>query len=173
MIMRMNMKLPNIGTTVAYHPELARFLGSIKAAIFIDQLTYWSGKQKDKDGWIYKTTADFGKETALSRHELVAVRELLKGKGYLKEKLKQIPPKVHYLLEWHRIVEDWKFYRAKLPDSSKTIREKMEKGYAEARQNITESTHKNTSDNTDTRSFYLSADGPKSIADILKNRGSL
>lgn len=146
--MKMSINLPNIGTSVAYHPEFTRFLGSCKASIFLAQLIYWEGKQKDPNGWMYKTRQELQRETALTRHEQDAARKILKEKGYIQEKLKQIPPKVHFKICWDKLRQDWKNYRINLPDNSKTNRERMEQARDAARQHITESTSENTHKNT-------------------------
>jgi hypothetical protein len=36
-----------LGRTIAYHPEVARMLGNIKAALFLQQLMWWTPKGKD------------------------------------------------------------------------------------------------------------------------------
>ena len=70
---------------VAYHPMLAKRLGSVKAALFLSQLLYWHGKGRHGD-WTWKTFADFYDETGLSRKEQDTARALLRKKGLLDEK---------------------------------------------------------------------------------------
>ncbi len=39
---------------IAYHPQLARAFGSPNVAIFLGQLLYWTGREADPEGWIWK-----------------------------------------------------------------------------------------------------------------------
>lgn len=50
--------------------------GDHKAAILLSQILYWSDKTKDKDGWFYKSYADWQLETGLSETQ---VRRIVNG----------------------------------------------------------------------------------------------
>ncbi len=104
------MKLKNfliqLGQPVAYYPKLAKFLGSVKAAVFICQLGYWEGKQRDDDG-IYKTMVEFQVETGLSRREQDTARKTLRDLGYLFETKKGMPARIYYCINWDKINDDW------------------------------------------------------------------
>lgn len=90
---------------VAYHPDIARIVGSVKAAIFLCQLLYWTGKGKRADGFIWKTQAEMETETALTRSEQETARKKLKRLGILEEKLHGIPAKLHYRINAARLLE--------------------------------------------------------------------
>lgn len=85
---------------VAYHPILAKVVGSVTAALFLSQLAYWSDKGFDKDGWIYKTEAEMEDETGLSRKEQETARKALVWCGVLKEERRGIPARMWYLIDW-------------------------------------------------------------------------
>jgi len=53
--MKVTSVIASIGQPITYYPALAKALESIPAAIFLAQLIYWTGKQADEGGWIYKT----------------------------------------------------------------------------------------------------------------------
>lgn len=105
--MKMKDALQGAGLPVAYFPRLAEFLGSVKAAIFMCQLIYWEGKQRDPNGWIYKTREEMTEETGMSRSEQETARASLREKGYLSEKKAGIPCKVHYKINWKKFEEEW------------------------------------------------------------------
>src|SRR3712207_1232495 len=81
---------------VAYHPMLANALRSVTAAIFLQQLLYWTPRTDDPDGWVYKTRDEIWAETALSRDEQETARKVLKRVGVLDEKRRGVPAKMHY-----------------------------------------------------------------------------
>ncbi len=92
---------------VAYHPLLAKALGSVEAAVWVSQLLYWTGKEADPEGWIYKTQAEWEDETGLSRRNQETARRNLgeEGKGVLEEALKQMPARLHYRLNLDKLAD--------------------------------------------------------------------
>lgn len=90
---------------VAYHPDIARIVGGVKAAVFLCQLLYWTGKGKRLDGYIWKIQTEWEKEIALTRYEQEGARKKLKELGILKEKLRGIPAKLHYKVDTDRLLE--------------------------------------------------------------------
>ncbi len=81
---------------IAYHPIIAKALGSVNLAIMWCQLLYWSDKTKNKDGWIRKSREDIYKETALSRREQETARKIGKELGVIEEKRMGNPCTVNY-----------------------------------------------------------------------------
>ncbi len=55
--------------------------GDHKAAIFLSQILYWSDRTKDKDGWFYKSYADWQLETGLSESQ---IRRIVNGDARVK-----------------------------------------------------------------------------------------
>lgn len=89
---------------VAYHPDIARIVGGVKAAVFLCQLLYWTGKGKRPDGFIWKTQAEMEKETGLSRYEQEGARKKLGALEVLEEKRMGIPAKLHYRVNTSRLL---------------------------------------------------------------------
>ncbi len=96
--MKMIEILPEIGSPVAFHPELVSIVGSHEAAVLICQLTYWTGKQHNRDGWIYKTQEEWFFETLLTEKQQQTARELLIERGFIEERLRGIPARLEYRL---------------------------------------------------------------------------
>ena len=75
---------------VAYSPEMARALGSLKAAIFLSQLLFYMiayEKRHDRQiDWFFKSQADFERDTFLSRYEQQKAREVLRKKKIIEER---------------------------------------------------------------------------------------
>ena len=90
------------GRPIAYYPNLARAIGSIKAAVFLSQLIYWT-QRSIKDGWICKSAKDIEAETGLSKKEQRTARACLRGLGMLTEQVKNLPPTVHYRLNTAKV----------------------------------------------------------------------
>jgi DnaD/phage-associated family protein len=128
---------------IAYHPIIAKSVGSVVAALFLSQLMYWSDKGKDKEGWIWKTRAEMEEETGLSRSEQDTARKVLGEHGVLEEKRAGTPAKMHYRIKWDelcKLVGD--FEQSSLQDSAIKI--------AGNKQTITEITTESTTESTST-----------------------
>ena len=60
------------GRTIAVYKCLVDVAGSIKAAVFLSQLVYWTRHGTavaERDGWIFKSIAEMEDETGLSKRE--------------------------------------------------------------------------------------------------------
>lgn len=124
---------------VAYHPFLARVAGGVTAGLFLSQLFYWSDRGKDPEGWIYKKQTEFEEETALTRREQETARKRLLQQGLIEEKLKGVPPVLHYRICWDQLIFN-------LAESAKSICTNPTNQNGGLRQNIdTENTTEITS----------------------------
>lgn len=81
---------------VAYYPRLAQLTGSVTAAVLLSQLGYWTNRQHDPEGWIYKTQQDLREETGLSRKEQETARRVLVSLGFISEKREGLPARLFY-----------------------------------------------------------------------------
>lgn len=139
---------------IAYHPDIARVAGGVKAGIFLSQLLYWSDKGKRGDGYIWKTQEDWEDETALTRREQESARKILKSKGLIEEKLQGIPAKLYYKINTDILYDllDTLYVQASMHESA--IQDATEAPNSDAPnvQSITESTSENTEKNTTTNS---------------------
>lgn len=111
--MRLSDFLEGAGRPVAYYPSMARMLGDMKEAVFICQMAYWKEKGNDPDGWIYKTSEEIDKETALSYKEQTGVRDGLKEKGLLQERYARTEHKMYFRVNWNAINDLWDEYMTK------------------------------------------------------------
>lgn len=99
--------LEGVGNPVQFYPDLVHITGSHQAAIFLGQLLFWTGKQRNPDGWIYKTQEDWELETELSEKEQRAARKHLTERGLTEERFKQIPRRLEYRINRDRINQAW------------------------------------------------------------------
>jgi hypothetical protein len=74
------------GHTISFFPSLVPVAGSVKAAVLLCQLVYWTPRTKNSDGWIYKSQLQLMQETGMSRHELHQSRAQLKRRGLLADR---------------------------------------------------------------------------------------
>lgn len=110
--MRLSDFLDDVGRPVAYFPKLALCLGNVNATILLCQLFYWEGKQDDQvEGWIYKTQREICEETGLSRRESDTARKVLRKKKIITDKLRGVPPKIHFLLHRKPLDDLWDEWR--------------------------------------------------------------
>jgi hypothetical protein len=73
--------LPN--RVVGYSPDLARIVGGATIGLFLSQLLFLSDKGHNPDGWVYKSEAEMGKETGLSKREQQTARRKLLALGVI------------------------------------------------------------------------------------------
>jgi hypothetical protein len=85
-----------LGRRIVYHPSLARLLGSLKAAIFLEQLMYWTPRAKDRDGWVYKTAVEWEEETGLTYEEQKLARKILRKHGVMEERRARIEHRLYF-----------------------------------------------------------------------------
>jgi hypothetical protein len=105
--------LTDLGRPVAYYPELARALDDVKEAIFICQMAYWKGKEQDPDGWIYKSSEEIERETALSYKEQRNVRAGLLAKKLLTEWNSRTEHKLYFKINWDAVNALWEGHLTK------------------------------------------------------------
>ena len=83
--------LLEVGHPTVFHVGIAKKLGPNNACLFLEQLIYWTGKERGKDspsdGWIYKSSEEIFEELNITYKEQIGIRELLRKAGILKEKL--------------------------------------------------------------------------------------
>jgi hypothetical protein len=73
--------LPN--RTVGYSPDLARAVGGATIGLFLSQLLFLSDKGANPDGWVYKSEAEMGRETGLTKREQQTARRKLLALGVI------------------------------------------------------------------------------------------
>jgi hypothetical protein len=73
--------LPN--RVVGYSPDLARMVGGATTGLFLSQLLFLSDKGHNPDGWVYKSEAEMGQETGLTKREQQTARRKLLSLGVI------------------------------------------------------------------------------------------
>jgi hypothetical protein len=113
---------------VAFIPAIAKAVDSVKLGVLLCQLTYWSDKTNDPDGWIYKTQQDIYDETALGRREQETARKIGRDLGILEEKLAGNPATLHFRVNFETLAEVLNEYEKKtgkpLPQAKPTSQTK-------------------------------------------------
>lgn len=147
------------GRPVAYYPALTTITGGVTATLFLCQLIYWRGKEADPNGWMYKTQEDWTAELGLSRCEQETARRNLISRGLLEEERRGIPCRLWYRVNLDMLNTLWEKHlsttkndstpQTSLRESSKQECGKVANKSAGFPQTITETTTKNTPENTD------------------------
>ena len=70
--------------------EMIRFTGDYHIAALLSQIIYWTGKQRDPAGWIYKTYDQWGKELVLSKYQTSRASNELVKMGILETKVARV-----------------------------------------------------------------------------------
>jgi len=116
--------LDGVGRPVAYFPKIARALGGVKQGLLVCQLYYLDGKQRDDDGWIYKTAIEITEETGLSYEEQTTARRELKKKKILEERHDRLDHKMYYRINKEALNAVWQAWVEKevapIPEQGKT-----------------------------------------------------
>lgn len=99
--------LRDIGRPLVYYPSLSKITGGVKETIFLCNLIFWTGKQKDTEGWIRKSHNEIEDETGLTRKEQASARKILKAQKLIIERIKGTPATTEFLVEIEQINSLW------------------------------------------------------------------
>src|ERR687894_2563539 len=95
--------LPN--RVVGYSPDLARMVGGATTGLFLSQLLFLSDKGANTDGWVYKSEAEMGKETGLSKREQQTARRKLLALGVIQIVRRGFKFTYHFRIVWERLLQ--------------------------------------------------------------------
>jgi hypothetical protein len=146
--MRLTDFLRDLGQPVAYYPTLTDLTGGVTATLMLCQLAYWTGKQADPHGWIYKTQADWWAELRLSRYEQETARKALRERGFVHEERRGIPAKLYYRLDLDAVDAAWEALQTRMRESPIQASDNPAPMPAGNRQSITETTAETPTDPT-------------------------
>lgn len=91
---------------IAFHPRLITLTGSITSALMLSQSLYWTkvvGRNEGRDGWFWKTRADWHRETALSRHEQDGARARLSALPFWRERRVGMPARLWFKVDLNNL----------------------------------------------------------------------
>ncbi|MEZ0536019.1 hypothetical protein ACAG39_02080 [Caldicellulosiruptoraceae bacterium PP1] len=100
----------SLETPYYYYPSFQHICKGVSSILFLSNLLRWNGKQKDPEGWIYKTQKEIEKETGLTRREQETARKNLKKLGFIEEKYKGLPRKLYFKINIEAINEAMEKY---------------------------------------------------------------
>jgi hypothetical protein len=115
------------------------------AGIFTRQLVYWVGKERDQEGWIYKTRREMENETGLSRHHQEKARSILVSKGVIKVRKKGVPGRLWYWVDLEALLNVMKTPHSTLNQWAR----KQEKNAAETTNERDSFSRDSTTDHTE------------------------
>jgi hypothetical protein len=95
--------LPN--RTVGYSPDLARIVGGATIGLFLSQLLFLSDKGHNPDGWVYKSEAEMGRETGLTKREQQTARRKLLALGVIAIERRGFKFTYHFKVIWERLYQ--------------------------------------------------------------------
>lgn len=112
---------------IVFYPCWAEKLGSINAAIFLQQTAYWQCKTKDLEGWFYKTIKQFEEELTMSRYEQTTAIRVLMNHELIEVTVKTWPPKRYFRLDYDKFMEFLRDVKKELERKRKEKKEKERK----------------------------------------------
>jgi hypothetical protein len=95
--------LPN--RTVGYSPDLARIVGGATIGLFFSQLLYLSDKGHNPEGWVYKSEAEMGQETGLTKREQQTARRKLLSLGVIAIMRGGWKNTYHFKILWEKLYQ--------------------------------------------------------------------
>jgi hypothetical protein len=95
--------LPN--RTVGYSPDLARIVGGATTGLFLSQMLFLSDKGHNPEGWVYKSEAEMGKETGLTKREQQTARRKLLALGVIAIERRGFKFTYHFKIIWERLYQ--------------------------------------------------------------------
>jgi hypothetical protein len=95
--------LPN--QIVGYSPDLARAVGGATIGLFLSQLLFLSDKGHNPDGWVYKSEAEMGRETGLTKREQQTARRKLLSLGVIAIERRGFKFTYHFKVIWERLYQ--------------------------------------------------------------------
>jgi hypothetical protein len=141
-------------STISFHPILARIAHGVPGGLMLSQGLYWMEvvlADPSRDGWFYKTQAEWMQETTLTRWEQETARRSLRKTNFWFEKRRGVPAKMHFRIDLNLLEDAIRQCEEIQHSSSRPIVGRLgcEGTHLSARvpQTITESTHERTSEN--------------------------
>jgi hypothetical protein len=95
--------LPN--RIVGYSPDLARSVGGATVGLFLSQLLFLSDKGANPEGWVYKSEAEMGRETGLTKREQQTARRKLLALGVIQIVRQGFKFTYHFRIVWERLYQ--------------------------------------------------------------------
>lgn len=81
---------------IAFQRAFVELGVGITGALMLSQCVYWHGRTSDKEGWFYKSQADWEVETGMTRREQETARKRLETAGFLEEERKGVPARLFF-----------------------------------------------------------------------------
>jgi hypothetical protein len=95
--------LPN--RVVGYSPDLARIVGGATIGLYFGQLLFLSDKGANPAGWVYKSEAEMGQETGLTKREQQTARRKLLSLGVIAIMRGGWKNTYHFKVLWERLYQ--------------------------------------------------------------------
>ncbi len=81
---------------IAFQRAFVELGVGITGALMLSQCVYWHSRTSQRDGWFYKSQADWETETGMTRREQETARKRLVQAGFLEEIRKGVPAKLYF-----------------------------------------------------------------------------
>lgn len=121
--------------------EFMRLLKDSNSALILSQLVYWTGRQADPDGWIYKSYAEWEAEIFLSKKSIMTAIKRLKKFDLIETQVRKIrldngmmgDTCVHYLIKQENLANLITNQLKSLGSAERELREMPKGNFPECR----------------------------------------
>jgi hypothetical protein len=90
---------------VGYSPHLAKAVGGATIGLYLSQLLFLSDKGANPEGWVYKSEAEMGRETGLTKREQQTARRKLLALGVIAIERRGFKFTYHFKVIWERLYQ--------------------------------------------------------------------
>jgi hypothetical protein len=104
---------------IAVPRAFIRFLGSLEAAAFLNQLLYWYPRAGNPEKGLYKSDGEWSEELGITRYRVREVCALLRRMGIVTTRVRRAngSPTLHYKCDLTRLSEMWNMF-ARVPEET-------------------------------------------------------
>jgi hypothetical protein len=88
-----------LGHPIRFFPLLSRLCENVAAGMMLSQAIYWTQVTQDPDGWFYKTSAQWQRETTLSGRQQMTARAALSRFPFWQEVRRGLTGRLHYRVD--------------------------------------------------------------------------
>jgi DnaD/phage-associated family protein len=147
---------------ITVHRPVVNFIGSLEAALFLEQMLYWTPRSK-MGGWVAKSDKEWQAELCLTRYSVRSAAKTLSEKKLIDVQLKRFnnSPTNHYKVNWVELESQWTAWLEALSEIEQTDNDCLDSdsSLSEIAQTLTETTAETTDIDKDDAKVFKALEG--------------
>lgn len=116
-------QLSGTHSVIATQRVYIEFAGDLQGGVLLSQLIYWSSRKTSKDGWFYKTYADWQEEIYLPEKTVRRYSDAFEKRGFLRSEVRRNSQNLnikHYRIDWEVLAEQMQNHFVETPANEGT-----------------------------------------------------